>query len=106
MKPWWKARRITVFVVASALTFIAAIGISLLGIELAGGIPEWQQWLKDNTGYFRLWRIVLYSGLAYGWYRLRRQLHRQGISTEQHHRLLRTEVALVAFLVLLELLAN
>lgn len=94
------------FVVASVLTFIAAIGINLLGIELAGGIPEWQQWLKDNTGYFRLWRILLYSVLAYGWYRLRRQLHRQGISPEQHHRLLRTEIALVALLLLLELLVN
>lgn len=105
MTRWWRVRRISVFVAASALTFITAIGISLLGIELAGGIPEWQQWLKDNTGYFRLWRIVLYSVLAYGWYRLRQRLHRQSITREQHHRLLRTEVALVALLLLLELLA-
>ncbi|NNA97395.1 hypothetical protein [Pseudomonas gessardii] len=106
MKPWWKARRISVFVVTSALTVIAAIGISLLGIELAGGIPEWQQCLKDNASYFRLWRILFYSALAYGWYCLRRRLHRRGIDPEQHHRLLRTEVALVALLLLLELLIN
>jgi len=105
MKPWWKPRRLTVFVAASALTVITALGISLVGVELAGGAPEWQQWLKDNTSYFRVWRILLYSALAYGWYRLRRRLHRQGISTEQHYRLLRTEIALVALLLLLELLA-
>jgi hypothetical protein len=106
MTRWRNVRHISVFVAALALTSIAGIGISLLGIELAGGIPEWQQWLKDNAGYFRLWRVLLYSVLAYGWYRLRRRLHRQGISTEQHHRLLRTEIALVALLLLLELLAN
>ena len=37
-----------------ALTFIAAIGISLLGIELVGGVEEWRGWLAQHTNAFRL----------------------------------------------------
>lgn len=99
MKPWWKARRITVFVVASALTFIAAIGISLLGIELVGGVEEWRGWLAQHTNAFRLWRMCLYSALAFAWYRLRR---RQPLPPLQHRRLLGVEINIIGIIVVLE----
>lgn len=87
----------------AALCLLVAVLISLIGIELAGGIVQWEQWLKGNAGYFRLWRMLLYTALAYGWYCLHRRLLAQNISQQKRRQLMRTAIGLVVAVLLLEL---
>lgn len=88
-------------VVGSALLVLAiGTGISLIGIELTGGVIEWRQWLADHTGAFRIWRLALYTAALAYWIHIRRTYH---LHPRQHQRLLRLECTVIAVLVLLEL---
>lgn len=93
-------KRMAVVFGTSVLVFIAGIGISLLGIELSGGVIEWRQWLANNTLGFRIWRISLYALVIAYWLRIRRA---RAMTTPQQHRLLRLECTVIALLVLIEL---
>ncbi|WP_307941988.1 hypothetical protein [Pseudomonas mosselii] len=93
-------KRMAVVLGTSVLAFIAGIGISLLGIELSGGVAEWRQWLASNSGAFRAWRFALYAiAIAY-WVHVRRA---HALQPAQHQRLLRLECTVIALLVLIEL---
>lgn len=96
-------RRLVQPIMWSALILLMTILISLIGIELAGGIAQWEHWLKGNAGYFRLWRMLLYTALAYSWYSMHRRLLAQNISQQQRRQLMRTAIGLVVAVLLLEL---
>ncbi|PMV22624.1 MULTISPECIES: hypothetical protein [unclassified Pseudomonas] len=68
--------------------------VNVTGIEMAGGIDAWRDWLGDSSGYFRAWRMALYTGLGYTTFRL--------IKGRQPRELRRTVIAAVAVLALLE----
>ena len=88
-------------VLASAMLVLATgTVVSLIGIELSGGVTEWRQWLTDNTGVFLIWRLCLYAIALTYWLRIRRTYPLQ---KSHHHRLLRLECTVIALLVLLEL---
>jgi hypothetical protein len=88
--------------VAGTALLVLAIGtgISLIGIELTGGLIQWRQWIADHTGAFRIWRIGLYAVTLAYWIRLRRA---HPLPPARHQRLLRLECTVVALLVLIEL---
>lgn len=93
-------KRAVVLMGTSVLVLLVGIGISLIGIELTGGVIQWRQWLAEHTGAFRIWRLALYTvALAY-WIHLRRTYP---LHPRQHQRLLRLECTVIAVLVLLEL---
>lgn len=96
-------RRLIQPILWAASFLLVAILISLIGIELAGGIAQWEQWLKGNAGYFRLWRMLLYAALAYAWYSMHRRLLAQDIDQQQRRQITRTAIALVVAALLLEL---
>jgi len=100
MKARDQAKRIAVVIGAGLLTLLIGTGISLIGIELTGGVIEWRQWLADHTGTFRVWRICLYAVTLAYWIRLRRA---HPLPPARHQRLLRLECTVVALLVLIEL---
>jgi hypothetical protein len=94
------AKRVALVLGAALLTLVIGTGISLIGIELAGGVIEWRQWLADHTGAFRIWRLALYAATLTFWIRLRRA---RPLPPAQHQRLLRLEGTVIALLALIEL---
>lgn len=93
-------KRVALVVGTALLVLAIGTGISLIGIELAGGVIEWRQWLADHTGAFRIWRLALYSAALAYWIHLCRSYP---LEPAQHQRLLRLECTVVAALTLLEL---
>ncbi|TPG90307.1 hypothetical protein EAH72_29325 [Pseudomonas caspiana] len=88
----------------ATLLTLAVIVIGLLGIEAADGINDWSQWLRGQAFALLIWRLALYSVVAYGWYRMRQRLAHEGLTSSQHQRLLCTEAAAVAAIAVLELM--
>ncbi|SFT72447.1 hypothetical protein [Paraburkholderia aspalathi] len=89
------------------LLWIAAIvgvaaGVNVLGIGLVGDVRGWSQWLQAHAGAFRVWRLCLYAGTAYAWYRMHRRLRHREPSPETRRRLIRIELAAVLALVVME----
>jgi hypothetical protein len=84
------------------LVVMAAVAINLAGIRLIGSLGGWSRWLRAHAGYFLIWRLCLYAATCYGWWWTRRRLRQREPSPEAHRRLLRTEIAAVLSIVLLE----
>lgn len=84
------------------LILVATI-VNIAGIELAGDVQSWSDWLNTNASIFLIWRICLYCVVGYGWYWMRsRVIAREG-TQEAKQRFLRIEVGAVAALLLLEI---
>jgi hypothetical protein len=79
-----------------------AAAINLAGIRLLGNIDGWSRWMRGHTAYFLIWRLCLYTATGYGWWWMRRRLRQRETSPESQRRLLRTEIAAVLAIVLLE----
>jgi hypothetical protein len=84
------------------LVVLTAVAINLAGIRLVGSLDGWSRWLRAHTGYFLVWRLCLYAATGCGWWWMRRRLRQREPSQEAHRRLLRTEIAAVISIVLLE----
>ncbi|MHC8349729.1 hypothetical protein ACYZT7_10195 [Pseudomonas sp. RT4P38] len=87
-----------------ALITLAVVVIGLLGIDAAHNITGLSQWLRTQASALLIWRLTLYSGTVYGWYRMRRRFAYQGFTSPRHQRLLHAEVAAVSAIALLELM--
>ncbi|WP_237881396.1 hypothetical protein [Pseudomonas sp. PGPR40] len=87
---------------AVLITLIVVV-IGLLGIEVANDMNGWSNWLKSQTTALLIWRLALYGATAYGWYRMHRRLTSEGLSSQQHQRLMYAEIAAVVAIALLEL---
>ncbi|WP_051414906.1 hypothetical protein [Pseudomonas sp. QTF5] len=85
------------------LITLAIVVIGLLGLEAAHDINSWSHWVKSQATALLIWRLALYGATAYGWCRMRQRLTAEGISTQQHDRLLYAEIAAVVAIALLEL---
>lgn len=80
----------------------AAIAVNAIGIRMVGNLDNWQRWMSDHAGYFFAWRLALYAGTAYGWWRLHRRLHQHEPDSAAHQRLVRVTIAAGLALVALE----
>lgn len=85
-----------------SLIILVAVLINLIGIQAVGDIEQWQHWLNQHAHYFLLWRICLYAATGYGWLWMRRRLLQREPDKAVHQRLLRSEIAAVLTIVLLE----
>ncbi|WP_447847048.1 hypothetical protein [Pseudomonas aeruginosa] len=99
--PWPFNRRVGVALLWTLLVAVA-VAVNIAGIHVVGGVEGWQHWLQAHAGHFFLWRLLLYAATAYGWWWMRGRLRQREPSAEAHQRLLRTEIAAVTALVLLE----
>ncbi|MFZ4823969.1 MULTISPECIES: hypothetical protein [Pseudomonas] len=92
-----RAASITLWVI---LLLALAVAVNVLGIQLAGSIESWQQWLADHTGHFLVWRLLLYAATAWGWMWMRRRVLAREPGARQ--RLLQAEIAAVMAVAALE----
>lgn len=104
---WWRLawlfnRRIGTALAWALVVTTVAVAVNVVGIRAVGSIGGWEQWLHAHTHIFFLWRIGLYLVTAYGWWRMRQRLRQREPAPEAHRRLLRTEIAAVVAIVLLE----
>ncbi len=100
--PWVVNRRVGRALLWTALVIGAAVAVNIAGIHLVGDVKGWEHWLASNADYFLIWRLCLYGATAYGWWWMRRRLRQREPGWETRQRLLRTEVAAIAAIVLLE----
>lgn len=105
-RTWWRpawlfSRRVGVALLWLVLVIGIAVAVNIVGIRVVGGIDGWEHWLRAHTAHFFVWRLVVYAATAYGWWRMRVRLRREP-GPETHQRLLRTEIAAVVTVVLLE----
>lgn len=86
----------------SGLLLLAAI-LNIAGIELAGDVQSWSDWLETNASVFLIWRICLYCAVGVGWYWMRNRVIAREGAQEAKQRFLRIEIGAVAALLLLEI---
>lgn len=53
--------------------FVLAFIATFVGIQLLGGVDNWQQWLDDHVGHFFTWRLCLYAAALAIWLWVRRR---------------------------------
>ncbi|PMR75285.1 hypothetical protein [Billgrantia endophytica] len=94
--------RLAMILLWTGLVVLAAIAVNLVGIRVVGDAQDWRLWLDRHAGVFLVWRLCLYGVTAWGWWWMRQRLRRRDGSPETHARLMRTEVAAVLAIVLLE----
>ncbi|CAK7008227.1 hypothetical protein [Saezia sanguinis] len=95
-------RRIALTLLALALVVAVAVLVNVVGIELAGDIPSWSHWLKNNAPVFFVWRIFLYAATVYGWLWMRKRVLQREETLDARKRLKRVEICAAASIVLLE----
>lgn len=105
---WWHMRwlfnrRAGLTLVWVVLLLAVAIIVNLFGIRLAGGIDNWQQWMKAQAGFFFLWRLLLYILTVYGWLWMRKRLLDREPDEAAYRRLIRMEIAAVLAISVLEI---
>ncbi len=100
---WLFSRRAAKTLLWTVVLVTAAVGANLLGIYLVGSVAGWERWLAAASGYFLVWRLCLYGATAYGWVWMRRRLlAREGDDGQARRRLVRSEIAGVVAIVVLE----
>lgn len=103
LRPWWMFnRRVGIALLWALLVVGIAVAVNVAGIHVVGGIGGWERWLRTHSAHFFAWRLLLYAATACGWWWMRQRLRQREPAAETHQRLLRTEIAAVATLVLLE----
>ena len=100
---WLFSRRAAKALLWTVVLVAAAVGANLLGIYLVGSVAGWERWLAAASGYFLVWRLCLYGATTYGWVWMRRRLlAREGDDGQARRRLVRSEIAGVVAIVVLE----
>ena len=95
-------RRVAVTLLVILLVVSGAVVVNFFGIKLAGDVPAWESWLKDNAPVFFVWRLLLYAGTAYSWLWMRMRVMQRESAPDGANRLRRVEICAVASIVLLE----
>lgn len=102
----WLARLMRAGVIralaSTLLVVMVAVAINVAGIHAVGDAQSWQHWLRVHRLVFVAWRLCLYTGIGWMWWRVRRQLRVRGLTEEAGSRLKRTEIAAVVAIALLE----
>lgn len=99
---WLFSRRTAKALLWTVLIVAAAVGANIAGIHLVGSVAGWERWLAARPGYFLVWRLCLYGATAYGWVWMRRRLLAREADPQARRRLLRSEIAGVVAIVVLE----
>ena len=95
-------RRVALALLIAVLVVVIVIMVNFVGIELAGDIPSWELWLKDNAPVFFVWRVLLYAATIYGWIWMRKRVLQREETVQSRKRFKRVEICAMASIVLLE----
>lgn len=100
-----RARRV---VKGTLLTLISLFLLGVLAIILNavlfrffGGVQAWQDWRIGHYWHLLAWRLVLYTGLAITWFKLKTRLQEQD-AKQSNKRLRKVEVLVVLLVLLIE----
>ncbi|MCC4595415.1 hypothetical protein NRY95_05450 [Xanthomonas campestris pv. phormiicola] len=99
---WLFNRRVGLALLWTALLLATAFTVNLAGIQLLGNIDTWERWMRDHAVYFLAWRLLLYAGVACGWWWMRKRLQSREPDAESRQRLMRLEICAVIALAVLE----
>jgi len=99
---WLLGRRAAKVLLWTVVIVAAAVGANIVGIYLVGSVTGWERWLAAAAGYFLVWRLCLYGATAYGWVWMRRRLLAREDDAQARRRLVRSEIAGVIAIVVLE----
>ncbi|KWT88522.1 MULTISPECIES: hypothetical protein [Pseudomonadota] len=103
---WLFSRRAAKALLWTVVIVAAAVVANIAGIYLVGSVAGWERWLAASAEYFFVWRLCLYGATAYGWVWMRRRLlareDQDGTDGQARRRLVRSEVAGVVAIVVLE----
>jgi len=78
---------------------VVAMVITVALLRLFGSMEAWEQWRANHYAILLTWRLMLYVGLAFAWFKLKARLPEQARMT--HSKRLRRVEILVALLVAL-----
>lgn len=92
--------RTLLFVLA---VLLAAAVVNLVSICLKGDTRGWSEWLREHAGHFAVWRGILYSATAVGWWWMRGRVLQRESNRETRTRLLRTEIGALLAVAALEI---
>ena len=81
---------------------LLALLVNAMGIWLLGGVNNWARWFQDHRVHFLVWRLCVYGVTVYGWLWMRRRIRLAEPDAAAAVRLIRTEVAAIAAVVLIE----
>ncbi|URW83107.1 hypothetical protein NBV64_01730 [Alcaligenes sp. DN25] len=101
-RSWLFSRRAAKALLWTVVIVAAAVGANVVGIYLVGSVAGWEQWLAAAAGYFLVWRLCLYGATVYGWIWMRRRLLAREDNAQARRRLVRSEIAGVVAIVVLE----
>ena len=96
------SRRVGGALLWTLLVLGVAAAVNVVGIRAVGSIEGWERWLRAHTYHFFVWRLLLYTATAYGWWWMRQRLSQREPQAEVHRRLLRVEMAAVVAIAVLE----
>jgi hypothetical protein len=82
--------------------FLVAATLNLIGIWIVGDVRSWGRWLEEHSGHFAVWRSALYVATGLGWWWMRNRVLSREPKSETRTRLIRTEIAAVLAVVILE----
>jgi hypothetical protein len=99
---WLLNRRAGVAALWVLLVTVIALAVNIAGIHAVGSISAWERWLHAHSHHFMVWRLLLYGATAWAWWWMRSRLRRRETAIGANARLLRTEIAAVATIMLLE----
>ena len=99
---WLFNRRVGMALLVALLVASIAVAVNIVGISIVGSIDDWERWLRAHSAHFLVWRLLVYTVTAYGWWWMRGRLREREPESEAHQRLLRVEIAAVVTIVLLE----
>ena len=99
---WLFNRRVGMALLVALLVASIAVAVNIVGISIVGSIDDWERWLRAHSAHFLVWRLLVYTVTAYGWWWMRGRLREREPDSESHQRLLRVEIAAVVTIVLLE----
>jgi hypothetical protein len=85
----------------SGILFLA-LAVNLVGIRFLGGMDAWKGWMAVNATHFFVWRLLLYAGIAWGWWWMRGRLLAREPDASAQARLRRAEIAAVLTFIALE----
>lgn len=99
---WLFNRRVGMTLLWALLIAGIAVVVNAVGIGIVGSIDDWEHWLRAHSVHFLVWRLLVYTATAYGWWWMRGRLLQREPSAESHQHLRRVEIAAVVTIALLE----
>jgi Na+/melibiose symporter-like transporter len=85
------------------LTLFLAVALTILVKDYFGGFDQFKQWQQDHFAYLLIWRLFVYSALAWGWLSIRQRFAKDPASDRSMKRLRRCELLVIFVVCLFEI---